>query len=235
MREVWRACERRAARSARAPCVDAAGAWARLVAGGSAGAAGRAAPAISCLITEPDRRRRARVPDRPVDRRQRLRAARARRPHAGRVRGRPAPARGGDAAAVVRCMADLPLDIEVLWRLARSVQRAIPDLPGPDDPRGRAPRRAADAHHGRPLSRRAAARRGRRVGHERLLRRRLSVSPALGEAIAEWILDGRPSLDLAEISQRASPGSSPTRSSCASAAAAPTRPTHRAGAGDNLT
>src|SRR6266403_1732436 len=28
----------------------------------------------------------------------------------------------------------------------------------------------------------------------------LSVSPALGEAIAEWILDGRPSLDLAEIS-----------------------------------
>jgi hypothetical protein len=28
----------------------------------------------------------------------------------------------------------------------------------------------------------------------------LSVAPALGEAIAEWILDGRPSLDLAEIS-----------------------------------
>ena len=28
----------------------------------------------------------------------------------------------------------------------------------------------------------------------------LSVAPALGEAIAEWILDGRPSLDLGEIS-----------------------------------
>jgi glycine/D-amino acid oxidase-like deaminating enzyme len=28
----------------------------------------------------------------------------------------------------------------------------------------------------------------------------LSVSPALGEAIAEWILDGKPSLDLDEIS-----------------------------------
>jgi hypothetical protein len=28
----------------------------------------------------------------------------------------------------------------------------------------------------------------------------LSVSPALGEAMAEWILDGRPALDLSEIS-----------------------------------
>jgi hypothetical protein len=28
----------------------------------------------------------------------------------------------------------------------------------------------------------------------------LSVSPALGEAIAEWILDGAPTLDLSEIS-----------------------------------
>jgi hypothetical protein len=28
----------------------------------------------------------------------------------------------------------------------------------------------------------------------------LSVSPALGEAIAEWIVDGAPALDLSEIS-----------------------------------
>ena len=28
----------------------------------------------------------------------------------------------------------------------------------------------------------------------------LSVSPALGEAIAEWIVDGTPALDLADIS-----------------------------------
>ena len=28
----------------------------------------------------------------------------------------------------------------------------------------------------------------------------LSVSPALGEAITEWILDGAPALDLSEVS-----------------------------------
>jgi glycine/D-amino acid oxidase-like deaminating enzyme len=28
----------------------------------------------------------------------------------------------------------------------------------------------------------------------------LSVSPALGEAIAEWVVDGEPALDLSEIS-----------------------------------
>ena len=33
--------------------------------------------------------------------------------------------------------------------------RAVPDLPGPDDPHRRAPGRAADAHDGRSLSRRA--------------------------------------------------------------------------------
>jgi hypothetical protein len=37
----------------------------------------------------------------------------------------------------------------------------------------------------------------------------LSVSPALGEAMAEWILDGAPSLDLSEISTARFAGRAP--------------------------
>src|SRR5262249_19435545 len=65
------------------------------------GPAGRADPP-SAPDHRADRRRRARVPDRPRHRRQRICPARARRPHAGRVRGRPPAARGRDAAPVVR-------------------------------------------------------------------------------------------------------------------------------------
>ena len=38
------------------------------------------------------------------------------------------------------------------------------------------------------------------MGNERVLRRRAQRLPALGEAIAEWVVDGAPALDLSEIS-----------------------------------
>src|SRR5262245_25614171 len=97
-------------------------------------------------------------------------------------------------------MADLPLDIEVLWRLARSVREQFPIFQDPTirvaEHRGGLPTLTMDDRYlVGPLPGVAGAwvMSGCCVGG-------LSVSPALGEAIAEWILDGRPSLDLAEIS-----------------------------------
>ena len=108
------------------------------------------ADAPSAADHRADRRRRPRVPDRPRDRRQRLRAPRARRPDAGRLRGRPLQP---DLAALGPSfeMADLPLDIEVLWRLARSVREQFPIFQDPGHPCRRAPRRAPDLDDRRPL------------------------------------------------------------------------------------
>ena len=97
-------------------------------------------------------------------------------------------------------IAELPLDIEVLWRLARSVSEQFPIFQDPAirvaEHRGGLPTLTTDDRYlAGPLPgvRGAWVMSGCCVGG-------LSVSPALGEAMAEWILDGRPALDLSEVS-----------------------------------
>jgi glycine/D-amino acid oxidase-like deaminating enzyme len=97
-------------------------------------------------------------------------------------------------------VAELPLDIEVLWRLARSVSEQFPIFQDPAirvaEHRGGLPTMTVDDRYlAGPLPGVAGAwvMSGCCVGG-------LSVSPALGEAMAEWILDGAPRLDLSEIS-----------------------------------
>ena len=97
-------------------------------------------------------------------------------------------------------MAELPLDIEVLWRLARSVSEQFPIFQDPTirvaEHRGGLPTLTVDDRYlvgPLPGVTGAWVMSGCCVGG-------LSASPALGEAIAEWVLDGAPSLDLSEIS-----------------------------------
>jgi glycine/D-amino acid oxidase-like deaminating enzyme len=97
-------------------------------------------------------------------------------------------------------IAELPLDIEVLWRLARSVSEQFPVFQDPAirvaEHRGGLPTLTTDDRYlAGPLPGVPGAwvMGGCCVGG-------LSVSPALGEAMAEWILDGRPALDLSEVS-----------------------------------
>ena len=97
-------------------------------------------------------------------------------------------------------IAELPLDIEVLWRLARSVSEQFPIFQDPAirvaEHRGGLPTLTTDDRYiVGPLPGVAGAwvMSGCCVGG-------LSVSPALGEAVAEWIVDGKPALDLSEIS-----------------------------------
>jgi glycine/D-amino acid oxidase-like deaminating enzyme len=97
-------------------------------------------------------------------------------------------------------MAELPLDIEVLRRLARSVSEQFPIFQDPAlrvaEHRGGLPTLTVDDRYlvgplpGVPG---AWVMSGCCVGG-------LSASPALGEAMAEWILDGAPKLDLSEVS-----------------------------------
>src|SRR5215475_1108226 len=97
-------------------------------------------------------------------------------------------------------MAELPLDIDVLWRLARSVAEQFPIFQDPAvrvaEHRGGLPTLTMDDRYlvgplpGVPG---AWVMSGCCVGG-------LSVSPALGEAIAEWIVDGAPALDCSDIS-----------------------------------
>jgi glycine/D-amino acid oxidase-like deaminating enzyme len=97
-------------------------------------------------------------------------------------------------------MAELPLDIEVLWRLARSVREQFPIFQDPTirvaEHRGGLPTLTTDDRYlvgPLPGVTGAWVMSGCCVGG-------LSVSPALGEGVADWILDGAPSLDLSEIS-----------------------------------
>jgi glycine/D-amino acid oxidase-like deaminating enzyme len=95
---------------------------------------------------------------------------------------------------------DLPLDIDVLWRLAASVREQFPIFQDPAirvvEHRGGVPTLTMDDRYlvgplpGVPG---AWVMSGCCVGG-------LSASPALGEAVAEWIVDGRPSLDCSDIS-----------------------------------
>src|SRR4029434_8488836 len=109
-------------------------------------------------------------------------------------------------------IAELPLDIEVLRRHARSVSEQFPVFQDPAirvaEHRGGLPTLTTDDRYlAGPLPGVAGAwvMSGCCVGG-------LSVSPALGEAIAEWILDGRPSLDLSEISTARFAGDFPDES-----------------------
>ena len=95
---------------------------------------------------------------------------------------------------------ELPLDIEVLWRLARRVSDQFPIFQDPTirvaEHRGGLPTLTTDDRYlAGPLPGVPGAwvMSGCCVGG-------LSVSPALGEAMAEWILDGAPALDLSEVS-----------------------------------
>ena len=95
---------------------------------------------------------------------------------------------------------ELPLDIEVLWRLARSVSEQFPIFQDPGlrvvEHRGGLPTLTTDDRYLMgPLPGVAGAwvMSGCCVGG-------LSASPALGEAMAEWIVDGAPALDLSDIS-----------------------------------
>jgi glycine/D-amino acid oxidase-like deaminating enzyme len=97
-------------------------------------------------------------------------------------------------------MSELPLDIEVLWRLARRVSEQFPIFQDPTlrvaEHRGGLPTLTVDDRYlVGPLPGVAGAwvMSGCCVGG-------LSASPALGEAMAEWILDGAPALDLSDIS-----------------------------------
>src|SRR5439155_1321719 len=130
----------------------------------------RRADAPSTPDNRADPRRHAGIPHRPRDRRQRVRAPRARRPHARRLRAGSDADRPGRAAPGVRRRRAAARHRGALAP-GPERERAVPVLPGPRDQRRRAPRWPADDDRGRSLPRRAATRRGRRVGDERLLRR----------------------------------------------------------------
>ena len=176
--------------------VDAAGGWARLVASELAGALPVVPTRHQLLITEPIPGVTPAFPiARVIDANVYVRHERG-----GLMLGgyetdplQPDPVALSDVAK-------LPLDIEVLWRLARSVREQFPIFQDPSlrvaEHRGGLPTLTVDDRYlVGPLPGVAGAwvMSGCCVGG-------LSVSPALGEAMAEWILDGAPSLDLSEIS-----------------------------------
>src|SRR5205085_1653586 len=179
--------------------VDAAGAWARLVAGGLGAPLPVVATRHQLLITEPIPGVGPEFPiARVIDANVYVRHERG-----GLMLGgyEPDPLQLDMAALPPSFeIRELPLDIEVLWRLARSVSEQFPIFQDPSirvaEHRGGLPTLTTDDRYlvgplpgvggGWVMS-------GCCVGG-------LSVSPALGEAMAEWILDGAPALDLSEVS-----------------------------------
>ena len=177
--------------------VDAAGAWARQL----ATALGAALPVIptrhQLLITEPIAGVTPEFPiARVIDANVYVRHERG-----GLMLGgyEPDPLQF-DTATLPGDITALPLDIEVLWRLARSVAEQFPIFQDPAirvaEHRGGLPTLTADDRYlAGPLPGVAGGwvMSGCCVGG-------LSVSPALGEAMTEWILDGAPALDLTDVS-----------------------------------
>jgi glycine/D-amino acid oxidase-like deaminating enzyme len=179
--------------------VDAAGAWARLVASGL----GAVLPVVptrhQLLITEPIPNVGPHFPiARVIDANVYVRHERG-----GLMLGgyEPDPLQLDPGALPSSFdIAELPLDIEVLWRLARLVSEQFPIFQDPAvrvaEHRGGLPTLTADDRYlVGPLPGVVGAwvMSGCCVGG-------LSASPALGEALAEWILDGAPALDLSDIS-----------------------------------
>jgi glycine/D-amino acid oxidase-like deaminating enzyme len=179
--------------------VDAGGGWARLVAAGLGGSLPVVPTRHQLLITEPIPGVGPEFPiARVIDANVYVRHERG-----GLMLGgyEPDPMQV-DVAALPSSfdITQLPLDIDVLWRLARSVSEQFPIFQDPAirvaEHRGGLPTLTTDDRYlAGPLPGVAGAwvMSGCCVGG-------LSVSPALGEAMAEWILDGKPSLDLSEIS-----------------------------------
>ena len=175
--------------------VDAAGAWARLVAAGLGGSLPVVPTRHQLLITEPIAGVGPEFPiARVIDANVYVRHERG-----GLMLG------GYEAdplqpETLPDDVARLPLDIEVLWRLARSVSDQFPIFQDRAirvaEHRGGLPTLTMDDRYlVGPLPGVAGAwvMSGCCVGG-------LSVSPALGEAIAEWIVNGAPALDLSDIS-----------------------------------
>jgi glycine/D-amino acid oxidase-like deaminating enzyme len=179
--------------------VDAAGAWARLVAAGLGGPLPVVPTRHQLLITEPIAGVGPEFPiARVIDANVYVRHERG-----GLMLGgyEPDPVQPNVAALPSTFdVAELPLDIEVLWRLARSVSEQFPIFQDPSlrvaEHRGGLPTLTTDDRYlvgPLPGVDGAWVMSGCCVGG-------LSASPALGEAMAEWILDGAPGLDLSEIS-----------------------------------
>jgi len=175
--------------------VDAAGAWARVVATELGGSLPVVPTRHQLLITEPIP---GVTPDFPIARVIDANVY-VRHERGGLMLGgyEPDPMQ---VNALPRDIAELPLDLEVLWRLARSVSEQFPIFQDPTirvaEHRGGLPTLTMDDRYivGQvPGVVGAWVMSGCCVGG-------LSVSPALGEAMAEWILDGAPALDLSEIS-----------------------------------
>jgi glycine/D-amino acid oxidase-like deaminating enzyme len=179
--------------------VDAAGAWARLIAAGLGAPLPVVATRHQLLITEPIPGVGPEFPiARVIDANVYVRHERG-----GLMLGgyEPDPLQLDMATLPPSFeIPELPLDIEVLWRLARSVREQFPIFQDPTirvaEHRGGLPTLTTDDRYLMgPLPGVAGAwvMSGCCVGG-------LSVSPALGEAMAEWIVDGAPRLDVADIS-----------------------------------
>ena len=175
--------------------VDAAGAWARLIATGL----GTPLPVVptrhQLLITEPIAGVGPEFPiARVIDANVYVRHERGGLMLGGYESDPLQP------AALPDDVSELPLDIDVLWRLARSVRQQFPIFEDPTirvaEHRGGLPTLTMDDRYlAGPLAGVPGAwvMSGCCVGG-------LSVSPSLGEAIAEWIVDGAPGLDLSDVS-----------------------------------
>jgi len=176
--------------------VDAAGGWARLV----AASLGRDIPVVptrhQLLITEPIA---GVTPDFPIARVIDANVY-VRHERGGLMLGGYEPDPLQPDADALTDVARLPLDIEVLWRLARGVREQFPIFQDPRlrvaEHRGGLPTLTTDDRYlvgPLPGVGGAWVMSGCCVGG-------LSVSPALGEAVAEWIVDGAPALDLSDVS-----------------------------------
>jgi 4-methylaminobutanoate oxidase (formaldehyde-forming) len=102
-----------------------------------------------------------------------------------------------DDDALPGAVAEMPLDDGVLWRAADDVARQLPVLrrAGVREHRGGMPTMTADGQHIVGPAPGVAGfyfASGCNVAG-------LSLSPALGELLAAWILDGAPPLDLAPL------------------------------------
>jgi glycine/D-amino acid oxidase-like deaminating enzyme len=177
--------------------LDAAGAWARLVAAGL----GASLPVVptrhQLLITEPIAGVGPEFPiARVIDANVYVRHERG----GLMLGGYETDPLQLDAATLPADIAELPLDLAVLRRLAESVREQFPIFQDPSiriaEHRGGLPTMTTDDRYlAGPLPGVSGAwvMGGCCVGG-------LSVAPALGEAMAEWMLDGAPALDLSEIS-----------------------------------
>ena len=95
-------------------------------------------------------------------------------------------------------IAELDLDPEVLWRAAEEVARQLPALraAGVREHRGGLPTMTADGQH---IVGPAPAAEGFFIAGGCNVAG-LSIAPAIGDALANWITEGAPPIDLAELS-----------------------------------